>query len=258
MCEPVPESQRMQRGLGSAWLNGDGRVIHPHAPYGAGGAGLFTRAGLIDQAADEQLLPHPHSPGAGGLDPGRLDQAQQLQDAAATTQPAPRLTADSTQAIQGMAVTIEKDVQSAAGSKTSGTQIKGHGGKVDAKQGGDGKWQFTLVPWKVRIWTDYNVDADRPAAYGRGTTEPDRKSGNTTLGFHESCHRADFIAYLTTKPLPEFSGRPDMSAAEAQAAISQYLKACKDYFNAAYGYSETLTDEVGKPTRSAYKAAHPG
>lgn len=64
----------------------------------------------------------------------------------------------------------------------------------------------TKFVWKmtIAIQTVYvdPKDASRVSCYGRGTTDADVRNRNVTLGFHESCHRADFVTYLTTHPLP--------------------------------------------------------
>lgn len=110
----------------------------------------------------------------------------------------------------------------------------------------------------VRIQTVYGSKSkptDR-SGYGRGTTAADEAAGNTSLGFHESCHRQDFLDYLTDHPLPAFTGAPGMTAAEFQEVQSSFLTAVDDYFADMDRYSHDNTDEVGYK-KSIFKAKGP-
>jgi hypothetical protein len=51
------------------WLNQDGQIVHPDAPRGAGGQGIFRNAGPLDDELFDRGLPHPWSPAARYLDP---------------------------------------------------------------------------------------------------------------------------------------------------------------------------------------------
>ena len=260
MCDCMPASAQMRQRLSPGWLNGQGDVVHPDAPRGGGGAGLFARTGPLGADGEAEVLPHPDAPAAGALDPVRLDDAQTQQAQAAAKKLAPRVTADSKQTIKGMEVTLGKDTSGEAGLKAAYTEILGSKPKVDASKppGKDTQWQFTVAPITVKIWTEYgSFDPESLAAYGRGTTDGDRKDGNVTLGFHESCHRADLLAYLQNNDPPEFKGRGDFSAAQVQDAINTYMKAVKAYFEQAKIDTRAHIDEVGKPTLSEYKAGHP-
>lgn len=259
MCDCLPASAQMRQRLSPGWLNQNGEVVHPDAPRGGGGAGLFTRTGALGAEGEPETLPHPDAPAAGALDPAQLVDAQQLQAVAAVRQPAPRVSTDSVQTINGMEVTLGKDTFGEAGLKAAYTDIKPSKPAVTAPPPGkDGKWHFTVAPIKVKIWTEYgSYDPERDAAYGRGRTDPDRAAGNVTLGFHESCHRADLLDYLKNNAPPVFAGKPDMTAQEAQEAIKQYAIAFKAYFDKAGQDTKTNVDETGKPTLSEYKAANP-
>ena len=77
----------------------------------------------------------------------------------------------------------------------------------------------------VRIQTVYGSKSkatDR-SGYGRGTTAADEAAGNTSLGFHESCHRQDYLDYLAGHALPEYTGAAGMTAAEFDEAASSFL-----------------------------------
>jgi hypothetical protein len=99
----------------------------------------------------------------------------------------------------------------------------------------------------VKIQTVYGPDASatKDSAYGRGTTTPDEAAGNTTLGFHESCHRADFMSYLRTKPLPTFGGKVGQTEQQYSAAITTLSNAFAKYFTDMDSDSFQRTDEVG-------------
>ena len=259
MCDCMPASAQMRQRLSPGWLNQNADVVHPDAPAGGGGAGQFTRAGLLGADGEPEALPHPDAPAAGALDPIRLDDAQQLQDQAVARKPAPRVTSDSKQTIKGMEVTLGKDTSGKTGLKAAFTRILPNDPRVTAPPPGkDGKWHFTVAPVKVTIWTEYGTfDPEGLAAYGRGTTDPDKKEGNVTLGFHESCHRADLLDYLLINDPPQFAGTESMTAKQAQEAISTYTMAYRAYFDKAAEDTKTNVDEVGDPTLSQYKAAHP-
>jgi hypothetical protein len=110
----------------------------------------------------------------------------------------------------------------------------------------------------VKIQTVYGPGA-RPtqvSGYGRGTTPEDETAGNTSLGFHESCHRKDFLDYLTTKPLPTFSGKVGLTRKQYGQAVSAFGKAIEKYFADMNQESFRRTDEVGYK-KSVYNAKGP-
>jgi hypothetical protein len=92
--------------------------------------------------------------------------------------------------------------------------------------------------------------------YGRGTTKQDESAGNTSLGFHESCHQADFLAYLKNTALPEFTGRVDMTVADFKAAQQEFGDAINRFFTDMDEESFKKTDEVGYKY-STYEAKGP-
>ncbi len=104
-----------------------------------------------------------------------------------------------------------------------------------------------VVKGTVTIQTVYGPSstAAQTSAYGRGTTPDDEKAGNTTLGFHESCHRADYLTYLRTKALPTFSGKVGQTVAVFDKASADFLKAVQKYFDDMDVDSARKTDEVG-------------
>lgn len=90
-----------------------------------------------------------------------------------------------------------------------------------------------------------NVTPNQPSGYGRGTTPEDVKSGNTSLGFHESCHRADYLQFLKSHPLPTFNGKVGMSREEYRRAERRFQQQIEDYFQQMDRDTFSRTDEVG-------------
>lgn len=106
------------------------------------------------------------------------------------------------------------------------------------------------------IQTFYISDAKPtdPSAYGRGTTSEDKSNGNTTLGFHESCHQQDYQDFIKNNIPPKFEGKVGMTEQQYKDAMQRYRKAVDAYLAKAMKYSKDKTDEVGSPTRSQYMA----
>jgi hypothetical protein len=257
MCHCVPESQRARVSLDPAWLNAHGDVVHPDAPSGGGGTGYFRTAGATRTNGGSDELAHPDSPEAPRLDTGVLDQARQLNAGAVTRQPAPEVKTPQVQVIKGMTVTIKPDEKGVASAGSALTDVTNR----------DGGAQYThdnatlkviswkVVPYKVDIVTQYGTGKPNDdAAYGRGTLQSDIDAGNVTLGFHESCHRNDMLAYLKDHDLPAFVGKTGISTTEGDAMIKAYTDAVDGYFQAARDHSVTVTDEVGKKTKSQWEA----
>jgi hypothetical protein len=110
----------------------------------------------------------------------------------------------------------------------------------------------------MKIHTRYGTGAtaNQPSGYGRGTTEEDIKAGNTSLGFHESCHRVDLLSYATTTPLPKFAGKVGMDVDTFDQAGTEFRAQMGSYFTTMQSQSELKTDEVGY-TKAKYEANGP-
>ena len=90
-----------------------GRVVaNPNSPAGGGGPGNFYTAGTRQTGPGAADLPPPLAPATRTLDPLDIEHVTRLQaqTAAAKKNPAPRVTADSTQTINGISVTLKADV----------------------------------------------------------------------------------------------------------------------------------------------------
>lgn len=100
--------------------------------------------------------------------------------------------------------------------------------------------------WRSRFFYPSGVSAtDSPPNWGRGTTDEDKAKKNTTVGFYESCHVADYKHWLKSKPLPSFGGKLRMTKREYDKACDQFNGDWNDYFKAAEKDSEDRTDETG-------------
>ena len=259
MCQCIPESQRARVSLDPAWLSANGGVVHPDAPVGGGGPGFFRTAGATRTDGGMDELAHPDSPQATRLDTTELAGAQQVQAKTVKRQPAPEVKAPQPQVIKGMTVTIKPDEHGVADVGSALTDVNhrdGGASYVDSKDTGKiTSWK--VLPYKVDIVTMYGTGKPNDdAAYGRGTLQTDEDVGNVTLGFHESCHRADMIAYLNAHDLPVFNGPKNITPAEGDKLIKAYIEAVDAYFQAARDHSTTITDEVGKKTKTQWEAGN--
>lgn len=99
----------------------------------------------------------------------------------------------------------------------------------------------------ISIQTKYGPTAkpNDQSLYGRGTTSKDKKDGNTTLGFHEHCHRQDYLQYLNDKALPTFTGKVGMTEDDYKKAIGKFDTDYKKYIADMEDHSKKTTDEVG-------------
>ncbi|MBI3864086.1 MAG: hypothetical protein HY290_19560, partial [Planctomycetia bacterium] len=119
------------------------------------------------------------------------------------------------------------------GADTSFSKIASSSPSYDAENGKITKFKgkFTFKG-TIQIQTKYAADstATSLSCYGRGTTTTDVANRDITLGFHESCHRADYQAYLKANALPDpptmtigmKSDDYDKSAAAVSKAITKY------------------------------------
>ncbi len=219
--------------VGQTWTGWSQLVAHPSAPLGAGGPGNFSPP-IPMNAEDGSDLPSPWRPGPLGLD-----------DAVAipTDTPTP---ANAPPATNPQSLGVVKQVQNeladykieaeivadgaggvATGANTSFTRVASSSPSYDAVDGKISKFKgkFTFNG-KITIQTNYASDSNAStlSCYGRGTTDADVKNRDITLGFHESCHRADYQAYLNANALPD------------PPAMSIGMKATSDYDAAAAAF----------------------
>ncbi|HEX8397448.1 MAG TPA: DUF4157 domain-containing protein [Pyrinomonadaceae bacterium] len=106
-------------------------------------------------------------------------------------------------------------------------------------------------PIRVEIQTRYQISREQAetgrAGYGRGTTEEDRESGNTSLRFHESRHGLDGLEFLRNNPPPQFTGAVGMTLEQFTAAMTAYREAVAAYQNRMQIFSLQRSDCPGTP-----------
>lgn len=261
--EMVPRSPDPLGPVADPWVSVGGDVAHPNSPRGGGGPGDSRIPGPLGVTNDPfETLPHPLAPAARDIDPILLeDKAEELDQV--SQNPAPVVSKDVTKTINGISVKILADQSGVSGVSGGQTSIQmSAGDQPDVETDSKGKVSKILGKMPVitaEIGTAYGPGADPngTSAYGRGTTDADKKKGDTSLGFHESCHRQDHQDYIQNHTLPKFDGKVGMTEQEWKDAYDKYEKAVGTYQGASDSNSFTLTDEVGNPTKSAYKKTHP-
>jgi hypothetical protein len=235
------------------WVGWSGQVAHPDSPQGGGGPGFFAPTGGSEREDDSNPW-----------QPGRVDELGDLPKPPSRRANAPPATRARSlgvlKHVQGdnIDVDIEGVVLDDTGGGPSGSaktnfQIPalsspgyavGHDGKITKFKG--------KLTWKgkLTIQTHYgdHAHADQVSCYGRGTTEEDVRAGDVTLGFHESRHQVDFVAFLQSHPLPD---PPPMVVGVTPAAyekvLHEFTKAYEEYPKQMNAESFARTDEVGFP-----------
>jgi hypothetical protein len=229
-----------------------GGVAHPDAPAGGGGPGGFSRPTLAQ--ADVGELPDPWQPGPSQPLPLEGSPAPAPPKAPPATRPRALGTLKSAQSdlldVEVDAVIVADGTGGSAGAETTfegGQAWTAPGFSTDGKKivSFDGK--FT---WKgtVTIQTVYarGSAATDVSCYGRGTTDDDVRARNVTLGFHESCHRDDFVNYLASNSLPDPPALSiGMSESAYNKALADFGKELKAHFAAMKAESDARTDQVG-------------
>jgi hypothetical protein len=240
--------------VGQEWVGWTQRVTHPDAPLGGGGPGAFAPTSPLnaDEGSD---LPNPWQPGPLGTDPPAipLDTPKPANAPPATTPQS----LGAIKEVQNDLVDYKVEAEIVAdgsggvttGAKTSFSRVPSKSPDYDSADGKitkfNGKFTFKGT---IKVQTNYAADANSStlSCYGRGTTDTDVKNRDITLGFHESCHRADYQAYLKANALPD---PPTMSvgmkASDFDRAAADFSKALNEYWADMESDSVTKTDEVG-------------
>ncbi len=247
----------------NAWLTADGDVINPDAPAGGGGRGYFKTPGALGQGGSLVDLPDPQSPAVRRLTPPDPDELQ-----AATPNPPPA-TVPETFAVMGGSLQDARHNVDVKGAVLADLHTANVSNEIDTKLNPTGltpvfpeyetedkapfkvveeKTPFTLVGTAtIQVVYPQGINASTtPPRWGRGTTDGDKQQLNTTVGFHESRHIADYKAWLTTQAIPTFKGVVGMTKAKYDAACDQFSREWNDYFRRAEADSERRTDEVGR------------
>ena len=240
--------------VGQEWVGWNQFVAHPKSPLGSGGPGSFSpRIPLT--ASEGSDLPSPWRPGPTGAEP--LDTS--------TGAPKP---ANAPPVTSPKSLGVVKEVQNdfadykiegeiladgfggvTTGANTGFSRVASTSPSYESKGGVISKFngKFTFKG-TIQIQTKYAADSNvnSLSCYGRGTTGTDVTNRDITLGFHESCHRADYQAYLKANALPD---PPTMSigmkAADYDTAVAAFGTALNKYFADMEADSVKTTDEVG-------------
>jgi len=240
--------------VGREWVGWSQQVAHPGAPLGGGGPGSFSPSAPL-RADGSSDLPSPWQPGPIGLDPDAIPT-----DTPKPANPPPATNVKSLGSVkQVKSDMVEYEIEAeivadgsggvSTGAKTSFTRVPSSSPGYDSKDGKitkfNGKFTFKGT---ITIQTKYASDSTPStlSCYGRGTTDTDVKSRDITLGFHESCHRADYEGYLSAHPLPDPPAMTiGMKAADYDAATKAFAAALNQYWHDMEAESVQKTDEVG-------------
>jgi len=275
----------------SPWISREGDVVHPDAPAGSGGLGKFRTAGSLGAEGNDPFgARHPQSPSV------RIDaltgdeKAEVLGEGVKVTEkernPPPK-TVPGTQSIKKTQPSFDLDVTlsiladdnagTISGAKTvlDGSKVVLTGISFDIIPAPDQTEpkpadKVTALKGKAKIsgtatiqvvygtTGGVRVKPQEEAAWGRGTTAGDAAAKDITVGFHESCHRDDYIAHLKANlPIQSAGFRVGMTVAQFEAESDRIAAAIDSWFAAAETASRTKTDEVGT-TMTDFVKNHPG
>ncbi len=250
--EPTECRMGVAKRIGREWIGWSGCIASPKAPLGGGGLGNFAPAQPWKCSGGDLHSPWQRCPL--GMQPNET----QL-NAPKPASPPPTTVPRSIGVIKEIqSVFVDYKIEGAviadgakntSGAVTDFTVPEHKSPEYDHKDGKitkfNGKFTFRGT---IQIQTFYSVEAKATgfACYGRGTTERDIEDRNITLGFHESCHRADYTAYLKANDLPDPPEmRIGMSADEYEKAARKFKKSLKQFISDMKADSKARSDEVG-------------
>ena len=233
--------------LWSGWLGG---FAHPDSPAGGSGPGRSSQPGVLGNdcgRSGDSVSLHPQSPASRLTMDFGTPSRKGSQGAAPKTKPA---TLKVKSGDQEVTVQIVEDGHTGTIPDETGrkrTDIARTRPDYSWNVGSNGRLQITV---KIRTTYASEANAGQISGYGRGTTSADKAAGNTTLGFHESCHRQDYIDYLTQHPVPT----PKSPA----GATQDFNDAIQSYFDDMGAYSVKNTDETGTTKTEERQAEQSG
>ncbi len=279
----VPES--------SPWISREEDVVHPDAPAGSGGIGGFRTAGSLGGEGNDSFgVRHPRSPSLRLEALTGDEKAEVLGEGVKVIErernPPPK-TVPGKQSIKKVRPSFDLDVTleiladdlagTISGAKTelngSRVTLSGISYDIDPAPGQTEPKptdKVTALTGKATIsgtatiqviygtTGNVRVKPEEEAAWGRGTTSGGAAAKDITVGFHESCHRDDYIAHLTANlPIQSTSFRVGMTVAQFDAEVERTGAAINSRCKAAETASRAKTDETGT-TMSDYLKGHPG
>jgi len=215
---------------------------------------------LMIQRDGEAPAPEADAPEAAAPEPGAVEESNEVEESHQAFQegvstPVPEGATigegEATLEVSGASVTIlpdnTTDDEALAGSAETSGGIAGW--SIPGFQSEDGvitSFDEVNAP-TVRIQTTYGpgASATDTSGYGRGTTEEDTETGDTSLGFHEGSHGQTTLDYLGNHALPLFTGEVGMTEAEFEAARTAYNTAMTEYAADMGEHQITTVDCVG-------------
>ena len=264
------------RGAAHAWApggadsakkrkHGKSRKVHPDARAGGGGPGHFRDADSFrgdDKPWD--TVRHAKSPAGRALAEDAKAKSASGAAAAVKVQKPPKTTPLSKSLVNQSGPEINMDVRlqvladhlkdGSIAAESAKTRIMPSNGlkKIEAMSWRRMNGKVSSITKKLVVRGVYTIrtsygkkaKATDPSSYGRGTTAQDKASGNITLGFHESCHRKEYLDYLTNTAFPKLTAKVGMSESDFQAAVDQFI-ADFEQFGADIEQLGPNVDEVG-------------
>jgi hypothetical protein len=275
--EPTPFPPAGKSDL-DPWVGPSRGVAHPDAPTGGSGSGPSRSPALLGTSGDvHDPFPHPLSPGGRQLDPIQLDdKSDQTKKDTAAQQTPHVVTKDESKRVGGIAVTIKADEFNVANLKEGeadtamevnpgATPGVGHSGPEDKtldNMTDEEKKKFKItsvdgpapvITATIRTRYKAKTSPTGKSAYGRGTTDKDKEDRNTSLAFHEECHRQDHLNFLKKSKFPTFGGKVGQTVEQWLKEVDKYNEAVFAIQDGSEAETEKNTDEVGKPTKSQFK-----
>jgi hypothetical protein len=102
-------------------------------------------------------------------------------------------------------------------------------------------------PILVSVQTKYlkGVESTIRSSYGRGTTAADKKSGDTTLEFHEAQHATEALDFIHKNQVPDVIVKAGMTMEKAQEAMEKFTERLAVYVSQVESHHIAKVDCVG-------------
>jgi len=250
--EPVSGRVGVAKRIGREWIGWSGCVASPKAPLGGGGLGNFAQEQPLKFSGGD--LHSPWQPSPLGMTPNET----QLKAPKPANDP-PETTPGSIGVIKEIqnpfvdykieGAVIADGIKNTAVAVTDCVVPESKSPEYDSKDGKITKFfgKFTFKG-TIQIQTFYRsgIKPTSVSCYGRGTTKRDVENRDITLGFHESCHRDDFTAYLKANALPDPPEmRIGMSVDAYEKATRDFKKSLEQFIADMKADTKAQTDEIG-------------